>query len=109
MNNLSTLSPLKKKKKNEDSFFKSLLARILRDIFEMWPPLSGGHLHCKLGKASWCNVFVKVVTSLFLPIYTHSVYAHPIFLGHTMHYLVSRLKIFPYTCYMVYVMHIACR
>jgi len=53
MNNLSPWSPFKKKRKTKN-FFESLLAHILgmfREIlfrFEMWPPLSGGYLHCKI-------------------------------------------------------------
>jgi len=47
-------SPLKTPSRRRNCF-KSMLAYIsgmLRKIFftfEMWPALSGGHLHCKLG------------------------------------------------------------
>jgi len=69
-------------------FFESLLAHILGMLkfssnFKIWPPLSGGYLHCKfiteLDMRENCN-FVVPVNILMLC-------AHPILLSCTTHYL----------------------
>ena len=75
-------------------FFESLLAQILGMLwkiffkFEMWPFLSGGCLHCKLGDIrirhhgatyAWKRLFCSCQ-------YTHVVRAHPVFLGRMIHY-----------------------
>ena len=81
-------------------FFESFLSHIsvmLRKIFfifEMWPLLSVGNLHCKFGairiRHHGATYAWKLQLCCFCQ-YTHSVYVHPIFLGRTTHYHVSWL------------------
>ena len=81
------------KRKKQKNFFKSLIAHILGMakgiFFKFWmlPPLSGGHLHCKVG-AIWIRNHGAIdAWKLRLCCscqYTHSVCTCPIFLGCTV-------------------------
>jgi len=80
-------------------FFENLLAHIsdmfkeIFFIFEMWPPLSGGYLHCKLSPI-WIRHYLATYVwncNFVVPIniYTYSIIVQPVFLGHKTHYHVS--------------------
>ena len=82
--------PLKKKKNLTKESFLKLLVHIsgmlweLFVIFEMWPPLSGGQLHCRLGAIQIRHHGATYAWKSQLCCscqYTHSVCVHPIFLG----------------------------
>ena len=69
---------------------------MIREIFfnfKMWPPLSGGYLHCRLGAIQIRHHGAICMGGEIMTFcscqYTHVVLTHPVFLGRTTHYRVS--------------------
>ena len=86
------------KEEKMKKFFKSLIARIsgmaygLFFKFGMWPPLSGGHLHCKFGAIRirhYRAIYALKLRLCFSCQHTHSVYACPLFLGRMTDTLIT--------------------